>query len=104
MTLNIRPRDKKFFTCFELIEHLHNPSKFIRKVGELMNKGDLFMFTTLSSTGVDIQTLWNNSRSVSPPHHINFFNPIPPKKKQRDLEKKNNAISNKKLRTFPYGN
>tara|TARA_Y100000590_G_scaffold190596_1_gene216938 strand:+ start:6894 stop:7868 length:975 start_codon:yes stop_codon:yes gene_type:complete len=69
------PRDKKFFTCFELIEHLHNPSKFIRKVGELMNKGDLFMFTTLSSTGVDIQTLWNNSRSVSPPHHINFFNP-----------------------------
>ena len=40
------PRDKKFFTCFELIEHLHNPSKFIRKVGELMNKGDLFMFTT----------------------------------------------------------
>ena len=40
-----------------------------------MNKGDLFMFTTLSSTGVDIKTLWNNSRSVSPPHHINFFNP-----------------------------
>ena len=40
-----------------------------------MNKGDLFIFTTLSSTGADILTLWNNSRSINPPHHINFFNP-----------------------------
>ena len=40
-----------------------------------MSKKDLFIFTTLSSTGADILTLWNNSRSVSPPHHINFFNP-----------------------------
>ena len=69
------PTGRKVFTCFELIEHLHNPSKFIKKVGKLMNKEDLFIFTTLSSTGVDILTLWNNSRTVSPPHHINFFNP-----------------------------
>ena len=68
-------KDKKFFTCFELFEHLHNPSKFIKNVRKLMNKEDLFIFTTLSSTGTDILTLWNNSRSVSPPHHINFFNP-----------------------------
>ena len=69
------PKNKKFFTCFELIEHLQNPSKFIKNVGKLMDKEDLFIFTTLSSTGADILTLWNNSRSVSPPHHINFFNP-----------------------------
>ena len=69
------PKNNKFFTCFELIEHLHDPSKFIKNVGRLMNKEDLFIFTTLSSTGTDILTLWNNSRSVCPPHHINFFNP-----------------------------
>jgi 2-polyprenyl-3-methyl-5-hydroxy-6-metoxy-1,4-benzoquinol methylase len=69
------PEEKKVFTCFELIEHLHNPSKFIKNLRKLMNKEDLFIFTTLSSTGVDILTLWNNSRSVNPPHHINFFNP-----------------------------
>jgi len=69
------PENKKVFTCFELIEHLHNPSKFIKNVRKLMNKGDLFIFTTLSSTGTDILTLWNNSRSINPPHHINFFNP-----------------------------
>jgi len=69
------PKNKKVFTCFELFEHLHDPSKFIKNIKKLMNKGDLFIFTTLSSTGADILTLWNNSRSVNPPHHINFFNP-----------------------------
>ena len=69
------PRTKKFFTCFELIEHLHNPSKFIKNLKKIMQKGDLFIFTTLSSTGLDVLTLWENSRSVAPPHHLNFFNP-----------------------------
>jgi hypothetical protein len=40
-----------------------------------MKKGDLFIFTTLSSIGVDIRALWEKSKSVSPPHHLNFLNP-----------------------------
>ena len=72
---NDLPRNRKIFTCFELIEHLYDPSKFIRNMKKLMSKEDLFIFTTLSSTGADILTLWNDSRSVNPPHHINFFNP-----------------------------
>jgi hypothetical protein len=40
-----------------------------------MNSGDLFIFTTLSGVGADIQALWENSKSVSPPHHLNFINP-----------------------------
>ena len=69
------PPVKKIFTCFELFEHLHNPSKFIKNLKQIMQKGDLFFFTTLSSTGIDILTLWENSRSINPPHHLNFFNP-----------------------------
>ena len=69
------PKKQKCFTCFELFEHLHNPSKFIKNLRKIMNKGDIFIFTTLSSLGADILALWNNSRSVNPPHHINFFNP-----------------------------
>ena len=72
---NDLPKNKKCFTSFELMEHLHNPSKFVRSLWKLMNRQDLFIFTTLSSTGLDISTLWSKSRSVSPPHHINFFNP-----------------------------
>ena len=70
------PKTKKIFTCFELIEHLHSPSKFIKNLKKIMQKGDLFIFTTLSGTGLDIITLWKNSRAIIPPHHINFFNPV----------------------------
>ena len=69
------PKNKRCFTSFELLEHLHNPSKFVKNLSKLMNKKDIFVFTTLSSTGLDISTLWERSRSINPPHHINFFNP-----------------------------
>ena len=69
------PEKRKVFTCFELIEHLHSPSKFIKNLAKLMSKKDLFIFTTLSGTGTDILALWNNSKAIIPPHHINFFNP-----------------------------
>jgi hypothetical protein len=69
------PKGRKVFVSFELFEHLHNPEIFMKQLYELMSAGDLFIFITLSSTGVDIQGLWENSKSVSPPHHLNFFNP-----------------------------
>ena len=69
------PTKRKVFTCFELIEHLHSPSKFIKNLAKLMGNKDLFIFTTLSGSGADILALWDNSRAIIPPHHINFFNP-----------------------------
>ena len=30
--------------------------------------------TTLNGQGFDIQLLWDKSKSISPPQHINFFN------------------------------
>ena len=46
-----------------------------RKVNSYHKTGSFFIFTTLSGTGVDISVLRENSKSVSPPHHLNFFNP-----------------------------
>ncbi|MCO4781877.1 MAG: class I SAM-dependent methyltransferase [Candidatus Cloacimonetes bacterium] len=63
------------FVCFELFEHLYNVKEFLQKIYELMNSKDHFIFTTLSSTGADILALWQDSKSVSPPHHLNFLNP-----------------------------
>lgn len=65
----------KAFVSFELFEHLHDPGQFLRDVYQLMEEKDLFIFTTLSSIGVDIRVLWQHSKSVYPPGHINFFNP-----------------------------
>ncbi|MBI3773318.1 MAG: class I SAM-dependent methyltransferase [Gammaproteobacteria bacterium] len=69
------PDGPRVFVSFELFEHLHDPSAFLKHLKGLMDSGDLFLFTTLSGSGVDIQVLWENSKSVSPPHHLNFFNP-----------------------------
>ncbi len=62
-------------TAFELVEHLHNPEVFMVKVAGLLNPGGRFFMTTLNGLGFDIQLLWEASKSVTPPHHLNFFNP-----------------------------
>ncbi|MDQ7816746.1 MAG: class I SAM-dependent methyltransferase [Melioribacteraceae bacterium] len=69
--------ERKFdlLTSFELFEHLHNPEGFLRKIYDLLNNGGFFIFTTLNGLGFDIQLLWEKSKSISPPHHLNFFNP-----------------------------
>jgi hypothetical protein len=69
------PIEPKVFVSFELFEHLHDPGFFLKNLYSLMSNRDLFIFTTLSGSGVDIQVLWEDSKSVMPPHHLNFLNP-----------------------------
>jgi hypothetical protein len=69
------PDGRKCYVSFELFEHLHDPTLFLQTVYNSMRKNDLFIFTTLSSMGLDIQILKENSKSLSPPHHLNFLNP-----------------------------
>jgi len=69
------PSGRKCYVSFELFEHLHDPSVFLSTVYNTMNSSDLFIFTTLSGIGIDIQILKENSKSLSPPHHLNFMNP-----------------------------
>ena len=69
------PEGRKCFVSFELFEHLHNPKFFLQMVFNNMNSNDIFIFTTLSGMGIDIQLLGEKSKALSPPHHLNFFNP-----------------------------
>lgn len=68
------PEGPKAFVSFELFEHLHDAGIFLEHLHSLMNSGDIFIFTTLSGTGVDIQALWEDSKSISL-QHLNLFNP-----------------------------
>lgn len=68
------PVGPKVFVSFELFEHLHDCGAFLQHLSSLMQSGDMFLFTTLSGMGVDIQALWNDSNSISL-QHLNFFNP-----------------------------
>ena len=68
--------DEQFdlLTAFELLEHLHEPSLFLNSIYRILKPGGLIQMTTLNAHGFDIQILWEKSKSVFPPHHLNFFN------------------------------
>lgn len=73
----VRGHDAKFdlLCSFELFEHLHNPRSMIESAFNLLKPGGYLYITTLNGMGFDIQLLWEKSRAVFPPHHLNFFNP-----------------------------
>lgn len=69
------PEGRKCYVSFELFEHLYDPTVFLQTVYDNMQPGDIFIFTTLSSMGIDIQLLGGHAKALSPPHHLNFMNP-----------------------------
>jgi len=62
-------------TSFELLEHLQNPHAFIQRCAVILNPGALLILTSLNWKGFDLQVLRERSKSIHPPHHINFFTP-----------------------------
>lgn len=64
--------DADLAVAFEVMEHVFDPASFLQAVARVVKPGGLVFFSTLASTGFDIQVLWEHSRSVSPPQHLNF--------------------------------
>lgn len=60
-------------TCFEVLEHVHDPLDFVRVLARLARPGGHVFLSTLGIDGFDLQTLWEQSSQISPPHHINFL-------------------------------
>ena len=59
--------------CFEVLEHVHSTLEFVHALCRLAAPGGWLIVTSLCADGLDIQTLWDRSNSVSPPHHLNFM-------------------------------
>ena len=59
--------------CFEVLEHVYDPLTFVQTLTGLVKPGGYVFVSTLCVDGFDIQTLWDKSNSIFPPHHINFL-------------------------------
>jgi len=62
-----------FVMSFEVIEHVISPMEFLNDLSALAQPGGILLITGLCGSGFDIQILGENSRSVSPPQHLNFI-------------------------------
>lgn len=60
-------------TCFEVLEHVYDPLGFLQVLKRLVRPGGYVFVSTLCIDGFDLQVLWNKSRQIFPPHHINFL-------------------------------
>jgi len=59
--------------CFEVLEHVFDPHSFIDSLKKLVRPGGYLFISTLGVDGFDIKVLWEKSKSIFPPHHINFM-------------------------------
>ena len=59
--------------ALEVIEHAYEPLSFCMALNKLIRKGGKILLTGLTVDGFDIQVLWERSKSIFPPHHINFL-------------------------------
>jgi len=59
--------------CFEVLEHAHDPLRFVQVLAQFVRPGGCLLVSTLGVDGFDIQILWERSNSIFPPDHINFL-------------------------------
>ena len=54
-------------TCFEVLEHVHDPQAFVQPLVRLLRPGGTLVISTLTIDGFDLRVLWERSVQIRPP-------------------------------------
>ena len=60
-------------TAFEFLDNIYEPELFIQQAHRVLEEKGLLFLTTRCVSGFDLQILWENSKSIYPPHHVSLF-------------------------------
>lgn len=60
-------------SAFEKLEHQHAPQDFLAHLHDRLAPGGLLFLTTRTSSGFDLQTLWDKTPYIFVPEHLNLL-------------------------------
>lgn len=59
----------------DLIEHLSNPAAFLKQCFGALRKGGMLSIAAPNGEGFDFKILADKTGNITPPEHLNYFNP-----------------------------
>jgi len=60
-------------TCFYVMDRSHNPSDLLKNLHSILADGGLLFLISSTASGLDLQVLWENAKTIFPPENINIF-------------------------------
>lgn len=60
-------------SAFEKLEHQHLPQAFLQSIHARLTPGGILFLTTRTSSGFDLQTLWDKAPYIFVPEHLNLL-------------------------------
>lgn len=64
------------FICNDLLEHLFDPKAFLLNSYQKLKNNGLLMISTPNGEGYDFKILKENTDNITPPEHLQYFNPV----------------------------
>jgi 2-polyprenyl-3-methyl-5-hydroxy-6-metoxy-1,4-benzoquinol methylase/ribosomal protein S27E len=73
---SLKPNSVQMICINDLIEHLYDPQAFLLSANKALVPGGFLSIATPNGEGFDFKIMGEETRNVTPPEHLNYFNPL----------------------------